>query len=389
MLRLLFVIIILFFSVNLFTETNQLEIPQKFKSFTGKITGNKVRIRTSPDLDSHVICQLNKNELVIVTDDAKDFWGIKPNSNIKAYVFRNYIIDNVVEADNVNIRLQPNLESPIIGQLKSKDKILGTVCSQNNKWLEIFLPDHINFYIAKEYVTYVGDVDYYTKMLNRKNEVEKLINSAYFITQAECKKPYDEMSPQEAIDQFDTIIKEYSDFPQYVHQAKEGLALLQDNYLQKKIAYLEAKANISNLEKDELLQAVEKAKNYDPETQIAPNQISISSISDKMKFWEPIEHSLYSTWTTFHPEKKIKDFYKEQEINALTIAGIVESYSQSIKNKPGDYLVQLEDSTKAYLYSTKVDLNEYVGKKVKLKVSPRPNNNFAFPAYFVNSVELQ
>jgi len=388
MIRLFFLINILFFSVNICAETNQLEISQKFKPFTGKITGNKVRIRTNPDLESHIICQLNKNEILFITNDAKDFWAIKPNSNLKAYVFRSYIIDNVVEADNVNIRLQPNVDAPIIGQLKSKEKVQGNVCLQNNKWVEISLPDDINFYIAKEYVTYVGNADYYTKMQNRKDEAEKLINSAYFITQSECKKPYNEMTPQEAIDQFDIIIKEYSDFPQYVQQAKEGLALLQDNYLQKKIAYLEAKANISHMEKNELLKAVEKAKNYDPE-EIITNEISKKTLSDKMKFWAPIENSLYTTWTTFHPEKQLKDFYKEQEINAITIAGIIESYSQSIKNKPGDYLVKLGDRTKAFLYSTKVDLNEYVGKKVKLKVSPRPNNNFAFPAYFVNSIEIQ
>jgi uncharacterized protein YgiM (DUF1202 family) len=393
MLRLLFVINILFFSTKLFADPNQInkensptEIIQPFKSFTGKITGNKVRIRTSPDLDSHVIYQLNKNELVLVTNDAKDFWGIKPSSNVKAYVFRNYIIDNVVEADKVNIRLQPTMDSPIIGQLKNKEKIQGNIYSQNNKWLELSLPDNINFYISKEYITNVGDADYYAKMQNRKTDVEKLVNSAYFITQSECKKPYDEMLPQEAIDQFDLIIKEYSDFPQHVQQAKEGLALLQDNYLQKKIAYLEAKANISDLEKDELSKAVEKAKQYEPEV---TNKCCSIILSDKMKFWEPIENSLYSTWTTFHPEKKIKDFYKEQEINATTIAGVVEGYSQNIKNKPGDYLVKLEDSSKAYLYSTKIDLNDYVGKKVKLQVSPRPNNNFAYPAYFVNSIEIQ
>ncbi|EKE02397.1 MAG: hypothetical protein ACD_20C00394G0001 [uncultured bacterium] len=196
------------------------------------------------------------------------------------------------------------------------------------------------------------------------------------------------MSPQEAIEQFDQVIKEFNDFPECVQQAKEGLALIQDNYLQKKIAYLEAKAAISSIEKEDLLKAVEKATTSNDEVKSSAAS-SNKAISNKMKFWEPIEHSLYTTWTSFHPDKKIKDFYKEQEINALTISGVVESYTQSIKNKPGDYIVQLGNTNKAYIYSSKIDLNEYVGKKVKLKVSPRPNNNFAFPAYFVTSIEVQ
>ena len=385
MLRLLLVIITLFFSTNLMAEKNQKEANQNFRSFTGKITASKVRLRTAADLDGHIVSQLNKNELVLVVEDSKDFWAVRPIADIKAYVYRNYIIDNIVEADKVNIRLAPNLDSPIIGQLKQKDKIAGSIYSLNNKWMEITPPSNICFYIAKEYVTYAGNDKFYAQMKNRKNNVEQLLNSAYFITQGECKKPYDEMAPDEAIESFDTIIKEYSDFPQHVQQAKEGLALLQDNYLQKKIAYLESKANISHMEKNELLIAVENAGKQ----KIAAPVSTTKSITDKMKFWETLEHSLYATWTTFHPEKKLNDFYKEQEINAITLAGIVESYSQGIKNKPGDFIVKQDGNEKAYLYSTKINLDEYVGKKVNLTVSPRPNNNFAYPAYFVNSVEVQ
>jgi len=366
-------------------EKNQKEANQNFRSFTGKITASKVRLRTAADLDGHIVSQLNKNELVLVVEDSKDFWAVRPIADIKAYVYRNYIIDNIVEADKVNIRLAPNLDSPIIGQLKQKDKIAGSIYSLNNKWMEITPPSNICFYIAKEYVTYAGNDKFYAQMKNRKNNVEQLLNSAYFITQGECKKPYDEMAPDEAIESFDTIIKEYSDFPQHVQQAKEGLALLQDNYLQKKIAYLESKANISHMEKNELLIAVENAGKQ----KIAAPVSTTKSITDKMKFWETLEHSLYATWTTFHPEKKLNDFYNEQEINAITLAGIVESYSQGIKNKPGDFIVKQDGNEKAYLYSTKINLDEYVGKKVNLTVSPRPNNNFAYPAYFVNSVEVQ
>jgi len=239
----------LLFSVNLNAESNSTKTEKIFKPFTGKLTGNKVRVRLNPDLDAHIITSLNKNDIVLVVKDEKDFWAIKPFSHLKAYIFRSYVIDNLVEADRVNVRLEPNLDSPVIGQLHNKDKVKGEICSHNNKWLEIPFPNNIHFYIAKEYITYAGNADYYTTYQTRKKEVNNLLNSAYFITQAECKKPFDEMAPQEAISQFDTIIKNYSDFPQYVEQAKEGLSLLQDNYLQKKLAYLEAKANMSHMVK--------------------------------------------------------------------------------------------------------------------------------------------
>ena len=81
------------------------------------------------------------------------------------------------------------------------------------------------------------------------------------------------------------------------------------------------------------------------------------------------------------------DFYDEQKANAITIKGIIQSYNQAIKNKPGNFLLKGENIPLAYLYSISIDLTKYIGKEVSITVSPRSNNNFAFPAYFVNSVE--
>ena len=47
-------------------------------------------------------------------------------------------------------------------------------------------------------------------------------------------------------------------------------------------------------------------------------------------------------------------------------------------NKPGSYIVRDRDLTRAYLYSTMVDLHSVVGQYVTLVVSDRPNNDFAF-----------
>jgi hypothetical protein len=109
--------------------------------------------------------------------------------------------------------------------------------------------------------------------------------------------------------------------------------------------------------------------------------------STKNKMWLALEKELYTTWSNFHPEKSSDDFYREQQANSITINGIIEPYNQSIKNRPGDYILKNEDLPIAYLYSINVDLEKFKGKKISISVSPRPNNNFAFPAYFVNSIK--
>ena len=362
-------------------EEKSLKEASPFIPFTGKITANKVRIRANADLDSPVISQINKDELVLVVGEKGNYYAVKPFEDSKVYVFRTYIIDNVVEANKVNIRLKPDNNSPILGQLKNKEKVNGAVYKKDGKWLEIAPPENVCFYISKEYISSSGDISHYGLMKERKEEVSKLLNSAFFITQAECKKPFNEMDPKKAISQFEAIIKGYSDFPEFVQQAKEGLSLLQDNYLQKKIVFLETKANIAPEEKEEIFKDVSSYKSK--EEKKSYSYFSNQNISSNMKNWLPLEEELYNKWTTFHPNRSPEDFYNEQKANCIKLSGTVFAYDQNVKNKPGDYLLKNDNIPQGYLYSTHVDLSKYVGKKVSLILSPRPNNNFAFPAYYV------
>lgn len=365
-----------------------------FKSFTAKVIANKVRIRSKADLESRIVRQVNKNDLLLIVKEEGNFWGVLPPKGTKAYVFRSYVLDGVIEANRVNVRLEPHVDAPIIGQLQAGDKVLGEICAVNSKWLEIAPPANCCFYVSKEYVENVGNADYFAAMEKRKADVAELLSSAFFLAEAECKKSYEEMSLQEPIEKFQTIIRSYSDFPESIQTAKEGLALLKDNYLQKKIAFLEARAELSPMAKEELL-AKHAAENHellqnnakvDPTLFSKRNQPK-ADLTDRMKYWDSLEESLYLSWAAFHTGKKMDDFYQEQKANSLVISGKIETYDHAVKKKPGDFVLRSNDAPVAYLYSTQVDLEKFAGQNVTVLVSPRPNNHFAFPAYFVLSVE--
>ena len=362
----------------------------EFKSFTGKLIANKVRIRAKPDLDSPIIRQMNKNDLLLVVGESNDFYAIEPLKDTKAYVFRSYVLDNVVEANRVNVRLEPHIDAPIIGQLQIGNRVDGYVCTMNHKWLEIRPPRGTCFYIAKEYVESVGGPEYLANMDKRKTQVEDLLSSAYMSAEAECKKDYEEMAPQHAIEQFQNIMRNFADFPDACKQAKEGLALLKETYLNKKIAYLESKAEISNEMKKELL-----AKHKKETSELTTSNLDSSlwtkrstQKKENLGFWDTLEESLYLSWTAFHSGRTLDDYYVEQKANASVLTGTIERYTFDVRKKPGDFILRgREDAPIAYLYSTQVDLDKYEGKQVTILASPRPNNHFAFPAYFVFSVE--
>lgn len=362
-----------------------------FKAFTGKLLANKVRVRAKPDLDAAIVRQMNKNDLLLVVGEEENFYVVEPLKDTKAYVFRSYVLDNVIEANRVNVRLEPHVDATIIAQLQAGDKVEGTVCAMNHKWLEIAPPAGTHFYVSKEFVAHAGGPEYIVNQERRKAQVEELLTSAFLNAEAECQKNYEEMAPQQAIEQFQTILRNFADFPQACNQAKEGLALLKETFLNKKIAYLEGRAELSPTAKEELL-AKHRSESSELVTGDAKPDPSLWSKRNMKKesgsFWDTLEESLYLSWSAFHSGKTFDDYYTEQKANASVLTGTIERYEHDVRNKPGDFVLRgPEEAPIAYLYSTQVDLEKCAGKVVTLLAAPRPNNHFAFPAYFVFSVE--
>lgn len=353
-----------------------LEKLSSIKTFTGKIIGSSVRMRANADLESPIISELSKNNLVLVTGEKNDFYIVKPPQNIKAYIFRTYVIDDVVEGNRVNIRLAPDREAPVIGQLSTGDAISGLICEGNTKWMEIPAPESTRFYIAKELIEYAGNEEmkgiYDTKLV----KVNQILESTALLIQAEFRKPFNEIDSNRLAGNYETVINDYKDFPEHVKKAEKALTSFRENYLQRKIAYLEEKANRSlngYPPRDQVVATAPVTKTEQP--------VTVTS-TDRMKVWEPVEQSLYLVWSAMHHAKNMTDFYDDQKLKGKTVSGILEAFSEPVKKKPGDFILKENDLPVAYIYSTQVDLNKFIGKHVSLTVSERPNNNFAFPAFY-------
>lgn len=395
--------------------------PLAVKPFTGKITRNKVRLRLQPNLEGYILKEINKDDYVIVVGESDEYYAVLPPKDLKTYVFRTYVLDNVVEGNRVNVRLDPDLDSPVIAQLTTGDKVEGTISPLNSKWLEIKTPDTVRLYVSKEYVEKVGDPSMMARLEKRRDEVNALLNSTYLISQSELQKPFEQINLDNVFTNFSKIVKLYSDFPEQVTRAKEMLAKIQETYLTKKIAYLETKAqslddhtsklspNTQN-QLEQLERTIQSSQNSDQQESAnnlpadeslviaATDQPIIidwnhafdtSKMTDKMSSWVQAEKSLYDTWLEGHPNGTPETYYHEQIEEAVTLRGLVEPYHRTIRNKPGDYILvnKVNNLPIAYLYSTQINLQDKVGQEVTLKALPRPNNHFAFPAYFVVSVD--
>ncbi len=400
------------------TENERVKPAQTvFEPFTGRITKDKVRLRIQPHFDGFVLRELNQDDKVIALEEIEDFYAIQPAKDMKAYVFRTFVLDNVIEGTRVNVRLKPDLDAPVIAQFNSGDPVEGVVVSSNNKWLEIPMPASIRFYVAKEYIQKIGDAGLLARLEKRHEDVIRLLDTAHMITSTEMQKPFEKINIDGITINYQHIILNYSDFPEMIAKAKESLAAAQEAYISKKIDYLEALTQQSShtLEARNK-QMTEELKSYRTKVSQLEQQLqrgkgiattsepsSLPAISNhplpkqelpsfpiNMSSWFPVEDALFQAWSKKTGSSSLDAFYREQQKEAFTFKGILEPYSRSVKNKPGDYLLTNVESKLpiAFLYSTKVNLQNYVGHEVTVEVIPRSNNHFAFPAYFVLSLEL-
>jgi Bacterial SH3 domain len=382
----------------------------KITPFTGKITKNRVRLRLQPNYEGPVLRELTRNDYVVVTGETDDFYAVQSPNDIRGYVFRSYVLDNVVEGDRVNIRLKPEREAIIVSQLKAGDRVEGKIASTNNKWLEIKLPNMIRFYIAKEYVENVGDAGFKDRLDRKRDAAYDLLNTTEVMSQAELRKPFDQMSITGIKANYQHLINDYTEFPEAINKAKDALAAVQEAYTAKKVAYLEAKSlasnttleankklsaeliaqktKISNLEK-EIEQQREIAAAVPPHVQALSSPQKMTHIPINVASWVPVEERLIHEWAQQTGRHDPQEFYDGQIDQGFILRGLIDPYTRPIKNKPGDFML-LNTASKlpiAFLYSTHINLQDYVGHEVSVLVSPRENNNFAFPAYFVLTLE--
>lgn len=392
------------FASLLFCSTGIAQSP--FEPFTGTVTGTKVRLRTHPSLEGHVVRETNYGEFIAVIGEEEGYYAVSPSKGTKGYIFRTFVLDGVVEGEHVNVRLYPDIEAPVVAQLNTGDQIESVVCDTNNKWLVIDLPKESHFYIANEYCERCGPIELLAQMEARQTEAAHKLHAAFLYAQTQIQKPLQAIDLDSVNTRFEALVNEYGDLDEIVDNANEASRLIQEVYVQKKIAFLESKAdhkaqvvelNSAHVEKLASLGIHIKQTHEESDFGLIGEAsattiglaatLSDENLTDKMRAWEPLEEALYHLWAATNGDRSIEEFYREEGQEAIVLSGFIEPYNRPVKNLPGDFLLRCDNHPVAFLYSTRVNLQHLVGKNITVIAAPRANNNFAFPAYYVLGVE--
>jgi hypothetical protein len=347
------------------------QIPEAtpIEPFTGKINKKTVNLRLKADIKSSIVQTLKKEDLLVVTGQKGEFYEVKPPSDFKVYVYRIFVMDGKIQGDRVNVRLKPSKDAPVVGHLMMNEEVEGEICPTNDKWLVLSPPPSVRLYVSKDLVDRLGGPEVKEKFDQKKEEGKQLLETVFLWSQTELgKSSFNDIRIEEIDRKYKEIETNFSDIPAYVEKAKEDRAHWNTLYVERRLKYLEErKTEPLAEERSDAIFAREE-------------------VNDKMRLWESIEDMLFDSWAQCNESKTREEYYQEQMLEAIPLTGIIEPYNAPVKNKPGDYILN-DQGPVAYLYSSHINLQNYVGKKITVLAVTRPNNFFAFPAYFVLSVE--
>ncbi|WP_236558951.1 SH3 domain-containing protein [Chlamydia sp. 17-3921] len=367
-----------------------------FSPFTGEIKGNRVRMRLAPQTDSTIIKEFSKGELVAVIGESKDYYIVSAPHDLKGYVFRTFVLDNKIEGEQVNVRLEPTTSSPVLVRLSRGTSVFITSEQPHGKWLEISLPDQCAFYVAKNFVSHKGSIDLYQKLECQKKIALDILDSAVKFANIELEKDLKDIDLEAIYKKINQLQSdEFSDISGLQAIIQSALEKIQDAYLAKSLTKQESfSENQSNIKDSETSSSSLSSLENAPKTSLLSQHIrkqTLLSSQPLSKGRESLEHALFKIWASMQNSPKEltqEDFYREEyKHHKQVFTGVLETYSHVVKNNPGDYILRDNEQVLTFLYATKINLKDWIGKRVTVEAVSRPNNHFAFPAHYVLHIQ--
>lgn len=123
--------------------------------FEGEVKSSSVNIRIDATIGSEAICTVSRGEPLSVLGESYDWYKVRLPRGAPSYVKKTLVapLDNrtvKVLKDNVNIRLRPTEQSPILGRVQSGEVL--SVRGNAREWFEIE-PVHNSYgWINKKFV---------------------------------------------------------------------------------------------------------------------------------------------------------------------------------------------------------------------------------------------
>jgi len=160
--------------------------------FYAAVVIDGVNVRTDSTINSEVIINLSKGDVVSVIKEFYDWYKIILPKNAVCYVFSRYISassqnSGAINSENVNVRMAPNTKSAILGRLKK-----GTIVNITNfagDWYTIEPTNETYGWIHKSVVKSAEDTNFIPQPATIKSTNTSATTAAIITAQNKKEEP--------------------------------------------------------------------------------------------------------------------------------------------------------------------------------------------------------
>jgi len=108
--------------------------------FHGEVKEDNINIRSDSTTSAEIICKVNKNEPLDVLSELYGWYKVRLPPNAPSFIKKEFVaLDEEktakVSKDNVNIRLRPDISSPILGKLSQDEPV--NILKDFGEWYRI------------------------------------------------------------------------------------------------------------------------------------------------------------------------------------------------------------------------------------------------------------
>jgi SH3-like domain-containing protein len=180
---------------------------------TGEINAHEVNIRAGAHLNYEILTQLDKGDLVLVTGTRGDWTRIAMPPGVLAWVSSKFVAeDGLVEAENVNVRSGPSLKHNLLCQLDRDQQVV--VVKESGEWYGIMPPDDAWAWVHSNLVDDKGEAALYTAWAPRKAKCMALLAAADDFRSKQLHQAEADIDFDAILANYQRLEKDYADMPE-------------------------------------------------------------------------------------------------------------------------------------------------------------------------------
>jgi SH3-like domain-containing protein len=182
---------------------------------TGEITSHDVNVGAGAPRNYEIVAKLDKGDLVLIAGTHGDWVRIAPPPGVLVWVAAEYVAsDGLVEGNSVNVRSGPALKYNIVCQLTRDDHVVIKETSDKGDWYGIVPPEGAAMYVYAKFVADKGPAELYAEWAPRKAECLALLASAEHLRAYELKRDEAQIRFDAILEGYRRIEADYADMPE-------------------------------------------------------------------------------------------------------------------------------------------------------------------------------